>query len=58
MSAVVHYSDAEDGVIPKRLLCGKKPKGGNEWTRHPWIVECAGCREKLKAREPQGERDK
>lgn len=49
MSAVVHYSAAADGVIPKRLLCGRKPKDGNEWTRCSWLVECARCRERLGA---------
>lgn len=52
MSAVVHYSNAADGTIPKRLLCGKKVKGGNEWTRYPWLVECSGCVKKLKETKP------
>ncbi len=48
MSAVIHYSDAPDGTIPKRFLCGKKPKGGNEWTGYPWIVECPRCGEAMR----------
>lgn len=58
MSAVVHYSDAEDGVIPKRFTCGKKPKSGNEWTRYWWQVECAGCKKKMKPQSAAGDADK
>jgi hypothetical protein len=52
MSAEVHFSEAPDGIIPKRFICGKKPKGGNEWTRYPWIVECSRCVEKMKNVQP------
>ena len=44
MSAVIHHSEAEDGMIPKRFTCRRKPKSGNEWSRYPWIVECPQCR--------------
>lgn len=48
LSAVVHHSEAPDGAIPKRFTCGRKCKGGNEWTRYPWIVECPQCVAKMR----------
>ena len=48
MSAVVHYSEAQDGTIPKRFLCGRRPKGGNEWTRYWWLVECPRCNQAIR----------
>lgn len=47
MSAVIHYSEAPDGTIPKTFLCGKKCKGGNEWTRYQMVVECPRCLVKM-----------
>lgn len=48
MSTDVHFSDAPDGTIPKRFLCGKKCKDGGEWTRDAEIVDCSRCRANLK----------
>jgi hypothetical protein len=48
MSAVTHYSEAPDGTIPKRLLCGKRPKDGTEWTRCWWLVECTKCNQEIR----------
>ncbi len=52
MSAEVHYSDAADGVIPKRFLCRRKCKDGSEWTKSVWIVDCPRCLEILRKDEP------
>lgn len=51
MSSDTHYSDAKDGVIPKRFLCRRKVKDDMPWTRHEPLVDCARCLAKLKEAE-------
>lgn len=47
MSDVVHYSEAKDGVIPKRFLCRRKCKQST-WTRVADCVDCPQCLAKLR----------